>query len=342
MQHHRDLIAIGASAGGIEALKQIFAKLPASLDATILVVLHQSTQSEGMLDRIFGSAGRLPAEYPKDGECMQRGRIYIAPPDHHLVLEDSRVRTIKGPHENRHRPAIDPTFRSAAYAYGRRVIGVILSGSLDDGTSGLMVIRSQGGEAIVQDPTTAMYPSMPNNALSRVPDAHVATLEQIPELLVQLVSQRMEGNVVAKPGVRYPNSRRSPYANQDDQLLRVEEDLRVGEPSSYACPECGGVLWEIDQTGFLRYRCRIGHAYTAQYLGSEQRFAVETALWSALRALEETASLHRRLADRARADQIPIATSFAERAKEADTNAQILREFLIKIGASLKLPEAAA
>jgi two-component system chemotaxis response regulator CheB len=186
---HRDLIVIGASAGGLEAAQQLVRALPSDLKATVLLVLHTSVRSGSQLPQILERAGPLPASHPEDGERIRKGHIYIAPPDYHMLVEDGRVRVVQGPRENLHRPAIDPLFRSAAVTAGRRVIGVVLTGLLDDGTSGLMVVKAHGGTAIVQDPATAMFDSMPKHALEQVPDAKVLPLEEIGAELVRLVKK---------------------------------------------------------------------------------------------------------------------------------------------------------
>ena len=174
---HRDIIVIGASAGDLEALSQILAALPHDLDAAVLIVMHTATRAESLLPRIFERAGNLPACHPRNGEAIECGKVYIAPPGFHMVVEDGHLCVVQGPRENLHRPAIDPSFRSAAAAYGPRVIGVILTGMLDDGTAGLMVVSASGGEAIVQDPESALFSEMPRNALEHVPKARVAPLQ---------------------------------------------------------------------------------------------------------------------------------------------------------------------
>lgn len=323
-------MVIGASAGGIEALQQICRDLPATLKAAVLVVLHMSPQSGGELPRILSRAGHLVATFPTDGEPIVNGRIYVAPPDRHLVVEGDRLRVINGPRENRHRPAVDPTFRSAARSYGSRVIGVVLTGSLDDGTSGLMVVCEGGGQAIVQDPEDAMFPSMPLNAIRRVPDALVVPLAHVARTIVELVSEQLPNEVVA-PGVSISGANRA-QTESEFHMPELRTEIDDSKPSSFGCPECGGVLWEIDQSGFLRFRCRVGHAYTAMNLGAEQRHAIESALWSALRALEESAALYHRMADKARGYDRSSDT-FSERADTADANADILRQFLVRLGA---------
>lgn len=327
---NRDVVVIGASAGGIETLQALCAGLPADLNASIMIAMHTSPFSNGLLPRVLGRAGPLPASFPKDGEAIRKGRIYIAPPDYHLIVERGRLRTIQGPRENHNRPAIDPLFRSAAVAYGPRVIGVILTGLLDDGTSGLMVVRAHGGRTIVQDPTTALFPAMPTHALERVPDSFVVPVEEIPGLLVELVSEHVDAASGGNPDVLA--ERESRIAELD--MTEIGNDKHPGHESQFACPECGGVLWEIDQLGLLRFRCRVGHAYTARHLDAEQRQAIEAALWAALRALEESASLYRKMAQRAEISRhAQTKRSYEQRASDTSEKARTLRDFLLELSA---------
>lgn len=327
---NRDIVVIGASAGGIEALQQFLVGIPSGLPAAVLVVLHTSSHADSLLPQIMQRASRLPVIHPTDKTPIERGRVYIAPPDYHMILEDSMVRVLQGPRENLHRPAIDPLFRSAAAAHGRRVIGIVLTGLLDDGTSGLMVVRAAGGEAIVQDPATALFPSMPRNALKQVPDAHVLAVEKIPDLVVNLVREELPD---APPAASPPKGRvakETRYTELD--MAEIENEKHPGQPSAFACPDCGGVLWELDEDNFLRFRCRVGHAFTAKNLGFEQRHAIETALWSALRALEENASLFKRLAERAEiGNSASTSGRFRDRAENIRTNARVLRDFLLDV-----------
>lgn len=327
---HRDLIVIGASAGGIEALQHLLAGLPADIPASVLIVLHTAGRSSSMLPQIFGRATALKTSHPEDGERLRRGHVYIAPPDFHMLVQGNHIRVLQGPRENLHRPAIDPLFRSAAVSAGARVIGVVLSGMLDDGTSGLMVVRAHGGVPIVQDPLTATFSSMPRHALEQVPQATVLPLEQIPAEIMRLVREELPEP--AEPA-QHPGS----LEEKETRLLelempQIESEERPGRPSAFACPDCGGVLWELEENGFLRFRCRVGHAFTARNLSVEQQHAIETALWSAPRALEESAALYKRLVDRAtRSRQEQSATRFQERAENTEQNARVLREFLVQV-----------
>ncbi|HEU5401635.1 MAG TPA: chemotaxis protein CheB, partial [Terriglobales bacterium] len=278
--------------------------------------------------------------HPKNGQTMEKGTIYVAPPDYHLIVERGLLRIIHGPRENHSRPAIDPTFRSAALNYGQRVIGIVLTGLLDDGTSGLMVIRAHGGAAVVQDPRTAMFPAMPESALERVPDAYTASLEEIPGLLERLVAEEIQVEPEPKKA-KADTGTNSEIRLAELDMSEVENEIRNGHPSSFGCPECGGVLWEIDQAGLLRFRCRVGHAYTARHLRAEQRHAIEAALWAALRALEESASLYRRMALRARSNNHDKSMLvYEDRAETAEDNSRTLRDFLVHVNADeLEVPE---
>jgi two-component system, chemotaxis family, protein-glutamate methylesterase/glutaminase len=189
---------IGASAGGLEAIQQILSEMPRDLDAVLLVVLHTADHSGSLLPRILERACPVPVSHPRDRDRLERGRVYVAPPGFHMIVEEGSLRVLQGPRENLHRPAIDPLFRSAAAAYGRRVIGIILTGMLDDGTAGLMVVHAGGGKAIVQDPISALFPAMPRNALNQVPSAQVLPLEQIAALLTKLVGEELPDQ--GKPG----------------------------------------------------------------------------------------------------------------------------------------------
>lgn len=326
----RDIVVIGASAGGLEALKTVLSALPRDIGAAIFIVLHTSNHSGSLLPAILGRVCKLPVLHPQDWERFQRGKVYIAPPGNHMILEEGVLRVLRGPRENMHCPAIDPLFRSAAVIYGPRVIGAVLTGMLDDGTSGLMIVAANGGETIVEDPNTALFPSMPRSALAHVPGAHVSSLSQLPATLLELLERELapETNFVRRDALGAERETR--IAELD--MSEISQDEHVGQPSVFGCPDCGGVLWEIEQNGFLRFRCRVGHAFTAQYLGAEQRHAVESALWEGLRALEESASLYRRMADRASSSNHDLsASSYQMRASNSEANAGVLREFLLQV-----------
>lgn len=326
---HRDIIVVGASAGGVEALQELVAGLPVDLPAAVFVVLHMAPHSPGVLGEILDRAGPLPCAQAVDGDPIRPGRVYVARPDFHLLLKPQLVRVVQGPRENSSRPAIDPLFRSAALAYGQRVIGVVLTGLLDDGTAGLYSIKQQGGLAVIQDPLDAMFGDMPRNALEKVAVDYVLPLADIPAALARLTREEIGVEAHAVPD-------RLILENQIAEGV-MEDFSTVGTPSIFSCPECGGVLQEIREGEPLRYRCQVGHAYTAKTLADGQAERLEEALWSALRMLEERANLDRRIAEDARRRAITeIIGHFEARALEAEQSAEVIREILMNENGLLK------
>jgi two-component system chemotaxis response regulator CheB len=318
----RDIVVIGASAGGIEALRVLAGGLPRQFRASVCVVTHVSADSPGILDTILDRSGPLPAVMVRTPQRLRTGVIYVAAPDHHLIVEPSLLRPTRGPRENRFRPAIDPLFRSAAQVYGPRAIGVILSGGLDDGTAGLWAIKRLGGTAIVQDPAEAMVAAMPRNALEHVKVDHCVPVAEIPGLLVRLTAEPME----EEEGYTVPESLKIEVniAGENDPLKAGVEQL--GEPSTYACPECHGVLRRVDEGDRVRFRCHTGHAYSAETLISEFDQTIETALWNSIRALQEKVLLIRNLAKHAsERDDRPLAEALVRRAHEAHERAEAVR-----------------
>jgi two-component system chemotaxis response regulator CheB len=268
----QDIVVVGTSAGGVEALTELAAGLPADLQASIFVVLHIGTGINGQsyLPEILSRAGPLPAVRAQDGDKIQKGKIYVAPPDCHLLLKPGYVHLSRGPKENRTRPAINPLFRSAALAYEARVTGVIMTGLLDDGVAGLAEIKRRGGVAVVQDPATALFPSMPDNALKRIDVDYVAPLPGIPSLLAKL-------------------------AITERTAIQKVEPMET-KPSQLTCPECRGPLSEERQGNIVEFRCRVGHAYTPLAMENDHRDTVERSLWASIVALEEAADIAELLA----------------------------------------------
>jgi len=320
-----DLIVIGASAGGVEALSELVRELPAELPAAILIVIHIPVHGKSMMPMILNRAGSLLAVHPQDGQPIQPGQIYVAPTNHHLLVKHNTIHLTLGPKENGHRPAIDPLFRTAARYYGPRVVGVILSGTLDDGTAGLLAVKQRGGVAIVQDPQEALYDAMPRSAIANVAVDHILTVGGIAARLVQIAQEPV--NVPPNP-VPDPMAVEADMAELD--LDALQRDERPGQPSGFGCPNCGGALWELKDSQVMRFRCRIGHAYSTESLLAKQEEALEAALWSGLRALEEQAELAQRIAQRShRQKQAISAERFAAKAQEAKDNAALIRQLLL-------------
>jgi two-component system, chemotaxis family, protein-glutamate methylesterase/glutaminase len=330
-----DIVVIGASAGGVEAISTLVSDLPRDLRAAILVVLHLA-KGRSMLPDILTRVGRLPAVHPEDGDPLEYSHIYVARPDHHLVLEPGRIRVVHGPTENGCRPAIDPLFRSAARAYGPRVVGIVLTGGLDDGTAGLAAVKEAGGIAIVQDPDEAFAPSMPRSAKAFVRVDHVLPVREMSVLISQLTREHTEPQ---PPGIgAHVKPLESDLA---EPHIALHESDRPGKVSIFTCPECHGTLWEADERGIVRFRCRVGHAYSAESMLAAQTDSVDRALWTALRSIEERAALTHRLAERARRrGHHWVARAFEERALAADGHAAVIRELVVNRASLHEVPDS--
>jgi two-component system, chemotaxis family, protein-glutamate methylesterase/glutaminase len=331
------LIVIGASAGGIEPLLKIASMLPDDLPAAVCVVVHFPDTSSSLLPQLLSRRGRLPAQHARDGQRLEAGCIYVAPPGQHLLVADGRAVVTRGPRENGHRPAIDPLFRSAARSRGPLVIGVILSGTRDDGAMGLKLVKASGGAAVVQDPDDALFDAMPLNAIAAAAPDVVAPADQIAAALSRLAGElsqlpleeydRRRQFAMGESSLHDPLDQEAAVVAQDKAEL--ETNGRYGEPSVFTCPDCGGVLWEVGESSLLRYRCHVGHTYSAEGLRTEQTSRLEGALWAAVRALEESSALARRLAHRARQGKNKLtAEHFEARALEDAERADVVRRAL--------------
>lgn len=331
-KQQRDLVVIGASAGGVDALQTLVQDLPPEFPAAVLVVLHVASTGTSVLPQILARQGPLPATFARDRDELRRGQIFVAPADHHMLVHDGRVRLTRGPRENGHRPAIDPLFRSAGRAAGERTIAVVMSGLLDDGASGLRFIKASGGAAVVQDPDDALFPSMPKAAMALAHVDRIVPASSMASVLCALIEESIElgQEEVSVPAGAVP-------ADQDTEGAdRVElEDpvdtaaLLHGPPTGLTCPECGGALWEQIDGPNLRFACHVGHAYSVASLVEEQGRSLETTLWSAVRALEERADMHRRLARRAAGSRREL---YETRAADAEAHALELRKLLAGSG----------
>jgi two-component system, chemotaxis family, protein-glutamate methylesterase/glutaminase len=317
------VVVIGASAGGVEALQAIAGGLPADFPAPVLVVLHVPPETSH-LPSILARAGSLPAEHAQDGEPLRAGKILVAPPDRHLMVQDGRVQVVRGPKENMHRPAVDPLFRSAALAYGPNAVAVVLSGTRADGAAGAAAVAHRGGAVVVQDPGDAVYPDMPMSAIAADHPDYVLPTAEIPATISRLVSEPAK-EVTVEDAKELETENR--YAALDENAIERAEG--IGRRGPFGCPECGGVLWEQDDGSLLRYRCRVGHAYAAETLLEAQAENLETALFIALRALEERANLSRQVRDRLRARGVErTAKRYDEAIEESERHANIIRAVL--------------
>ncbi len=309
MEQVERIVAIGASVGGIQAVSGLLAALPADLPAAILVVIHTSEESPGLLPQIFRRQSNLPVLSAAKLK-LESGKVYVAVPGKHLIVVDGEIAVMDGPRENRNRPAIDPMFRSVAKVYRERAIGVVLTGYLDDGTAGLATIKQNGGIAVVQDPEDAQAPSMPMSAVANVNVDYVVSLSQLPGLLQQLVTQ-------PPPPMQHPASE------------TMQPDEVRSQPSVYTCPECHGTLWEVHSSGLLGFECRVGHTYSSESMLVDHTEATERALWAALRSLEEGAQLAHRLMKRSiELKQQYGVERFRQRAEAAEEHIQTLRRML--------------
>lgn len=324
-QPKRDIVVIGASSGGITALLELVKNLPADFPASVFVVQHLAPYAHSVLPQLLSHVSALPVRHPEDGERVQPGTIYVAPPDHHLLIENDKALVKRGPKENRFRPSVDALFRSAAYGYGSRVIGVVLTGYLDDGTSGLWCIQRLGGVTVVQDPQDAASPAMPTNALEFVEADHIVPLAGLAALLVELTTQ----SASAQPRVTKTDLDRI-----EIELTIAKQDgafemgiIDKGELTPFTCPDCHGALTKLIEGKLIRFRCHTGHAYTISALLSELTESVESMLYQSMRGLEESKMLLQSLGDYfAKEGQQQVATLFLAKAKQTGHQARVVHD----------------
>lgn len=323
---NRDIITIGASAGGVDALTTLVQELPADLPAAIFIVLHISAQSPGMMANILSRRSVLSVETAVDRQEIRPGCAYVAPPDRHLMIDRSYMYLTRGPRENYVRPSVDPLFRSAAVVHGPRVIGVILTGHLDDGTSGLGAVKRCGGVAVVQDPNDAQVPDMPRSAAEHVDVDYSVPLSQMAELLVRLAN--------SAPGDPIPPP---PELLMEVEVARVGAGSAeildgIGDLAPLTCAECGGPLWEMRGDSIPRFRCREGHSHTAKNLLAGLTDGIEQSLWAVVQTMDERVRVLERLIrfdeEKGRSRGVP---SFRSRAEETKEHADQLRQFLLTV-----------
>ena len=320
-----DIVVIGASAGGVDALQKLFSQFPSDLQASIFVVLHTSPESPGILATLLDKAGPLTAKMAEDHESILPGRVYVAPPDFHMLVKSGYVRLYRGPRENRHRPAIDPLFRSAAVAYRAQTVGVVLTGYLDDGTSGLLAVKRCGGLAIVQDPDDADYPDMPTNALAEVEVDYRLPIDKMGEVISHIAEQPAAYIETVPKDIK----KEAKIAEQTMSDIIGEE--KIGHLAPMSCPECNGPLWQIDSDRVRRYRCHVGHGFTAKALMASQDTALEQALWAAMRTMEERGNMALTMAkNEEEQGRTKLAQVYWERSQTSKAHAQVIRKLLIE------------
>jgi two-component system, chemotaxis family, protein-glutamate methylesterase/glutaminase len=316
---NRDIVVIGGSAGALDPLIEVVGQFPAGLPAAVLVTTHRPSESAFLLPEILARRAHAQVREAVDHDPIEMGVIYVASPDRHLLVKAGEIRSVRGPRENGFRPAIDPLFRTAAAAYGNRVIGVLLSGMLDDGCIGLWQIQQRGGLTVVQNPELASQPSMPQCAIDRVDVDHILSPGDIGRLLVQAT------------GAEFRNAKPAP-SDELDVVEGTMDALRMADysaPSPFVCPDCGGALWEIQEGPHLRYRCHVGHGLTADALNAMQTRETERLLWSAVRVIEEQGALQRRLAEKWRGQaNASLSQRFLEKAQTHEKSADVLRSLV--------------
>lgn len=329
----RRIIVTGASAGGVEALKEFVTHLPGDLKASVFVVLHIPPYTQSFLPEILGKVTSLVVRHPNDGDKIKEGHVYIAPPDHHLLIEHGRMGIKKGPKENRFRPAIDALFRSAAYVYKNKVIGIILSGALNDGTSGLWSIKRLGGIAIVQDPSEAFFPEMSQSAMEYVTVDHILSVKKMGSLLANLTSQPA------------PSPRAIP--KEERKILEMEVKIATndnafemgimnkGELTPFTCPECHGALVKLLKGELMEYRCHTGHSFTASALLAGITEGIEQTIIQAIRGIEESVILMENIATHfTKSGKKDVAEIFSRKAKEASKKARTIHGFTLRADAT--------
>jgi two-component system chemotaxis response regulator CheB len=322
----KNIIVIGASAGGIEALRILVSGLPENFAGSLFIVVHMPASSPGLLASILERAGPLPATCVTGHEPVEAGRIYVPSPDHHLLLEQGSVCVSRGPKENRFRPAVDPLFRSAAQAYGSRVIGIVLTGGLDDGTAGLVAVKQLGGTAIVQDPDDALCSSMPRSAMQEVEVDHSVPIAGMASLLVRLTSEEVE----EKRKYIVPEEIKTEVAIARQEKPFEAGVLALGTPSMFSCPESHGVLLQIKSGNLTRFRCHTGHAYSIRSLLADINEGIEDALWSAIRAIEEKVLLMQHLAEHVQEGGGASAEELLDSAHFARRRAELVRQVALQ------------
>jgi two-component system chemotaxis response regulator CheB len=325
----RDTVIVGASAGGVTALRTLLAGLPAEFPGRVLVVLHVAPSGVNALASVLARSTSMTVRSASNQDRLEPGVVLVARPDHHLVVVDDSVLLTRGPRENGHRPAVDVLFRSAARDLGARTIAVVLSGAQDDGSAGLRAVRARGGLGVVQDPDDAQHPGMPMNAIQAADPEYVLPVAQMPALLTRLIGTEVADLTADQTVTADLTLLETEVAIAELAPDSLHQSHRPGSASGLSCPDCHGTLFVVDERDFVRFRCRVGHAWSVQSLMAEHRTAIEGALWMAMRALEEKAALCTDMSDRVGTAGAEIsARRFREQAREARQAAELLRTLL--------------
>jgi two-component system chemotaxis response regulator CheB len=329
MSVSRPIVVVGASAGGVESLRDLVGGLPGDFPGAVFVVLHIPPFQPSSLPQILTRSGPLPAHHPTDGERIQFGQIYVAPPDHHLLIDSGSVAVTKGPKENRFRPSIDALFRSAAYSYGAQVVGVILSGELDDGTSGLWSIKRRGGIAVIQQPSEARFESMPLSALAQVKVDHQVLAHEIGPLMARLTMTQNAQDVQGDEGLGRRLKTELEIAREGGAFQKGI--MEIGELSPFTCPECAGVLVKLKEGGMTRYRCHTGHGYSDSALLEGVMESTGDMLWKVMRSFEEAVMLLRHMAERIQMEGDKSRSEiYLAKSRELEARSKMFHEVLLK------------
>ena len=325
--HPKFIVVIGASAGGLDALMEMVQNLQKGLDVAYCIVLHLSRKGIGdFVVHRLSQVTTIPSQLAVHGTTIEKDTIYIARPNQHLLVKDNKFILGGGPEENRFRPSIDVLFRSAAVAYSSHAIGIILSGMLDDGTSGMWAIKRSGGTCVVQDPNQAEYPDMPMSVINNIEVDYVATLQEIGSIISE-ITHKKKGKKTSVPKDVIAESKIA-----ETTAVRIEDVEKIGDISVFACPDCGGNLWTVKDDVIKRYRCHIGHAYSERDLVVKQAEVASSTLWVALRMMEERKHLLKKMElDAIKKGYKTLSANYIERHDEMGHHIETLKKILFEL-----------
>jgi two-component system chemotaxis response regulator CheB len=327
LMQNRNFIVIGASAGGVPAITRVVAGLAKEISAVVLVVMHVSRKSNPrIIVSGFQKHTSLVCHVGENKMAIEAGHLYLAPPDHHMMVKDGLLRITQGPHENKYRPSIDVLFRNVAVNYGNRTIGIILTGLLEDGTSGMWAVKSCGGLCIIQDRQEAQFSDMPTSVLSRINVDHEAPVADIPTIVNDMLSSALP------PKVDIPAELKIEADLTERMMSDINDMKKIGDHSDFVCPDCGGGLWALKKDPLHRYRCHTGHVYTEKLLRDLQEENIEESLWVSIRMLEEKVNLLKLMSRRENENgEIHLVESYGKRINDTDKHISTLKDFLRRL-----------